>query len=569
MTDTTHDFTVLRDVPQAMRDGTVLRADVYLPRGSGPFPGLLERTPYDKDASPEVQVGAPQFFASRGYAVVVQDVRGRFASQGRFVPFQDDGWGPTRDGYDTVEWVAAQAWCTGAVGTIGGSYAGATQYRLAPTRPPHLRAMYVRESSADYWSEWVYRGGAFELAFMLEWTLRWTRNNLARLAPDPEERARRQEILDRALADLPGWQRRLPLAPNPLVAGLDDWYNDFLAHPEDGPFWRRFSIADQHGEVDTPAVHLGGWFDIFLAGTIKNYVGLRSRARSRAARDAQRLVVGPWIHSPWNMVKSVQGEVDFGPAALFDYNERRLPWFDHWLRGAPAVDEPRVQLFVMGENSWRTAEEYPLPGTRLTPFYLRTARALSAEPPAGAEEADGYLYDPDDPVPTLGGGTLNIPGGPFDQRPLEALEGRYLTFTSPPLPHDLTIIGDVTAVLHVTSSAPDTDFVVRLTDVHPDGASRLLADGILRARYRDSTTDPTPLVPDRVHELTVDLWATANTFRAGHRIRVAVTSSSFPRFDRNLNTGGPVGREAGGQAALNTVFHDARRPSRIILPVVG
>lgn len=560
-------FAILRDVPQIMRDGTVLRADVYLPKDGGPFPALLERTPYSKDNSPECQVGAPPFFASHGYAVVVQDVRGRFASEGRFVPFDDDGWGPNRDGYDTVEWIAAQPWCDGNVGTIGGSYAGATQYRLAPTRPPHLRAMYVRESSADYWAEWVYHGGAFELAFMLEWTVKWTYNNLARLAPDPEERARRKGVLEKALGELESWQRHLPLHPNPLVEGLDDWFNEFLAHPADGPFWWRWNIAHRHADIDTPVVHLGGWFDIFLAGTLKNYVGLRAKARSQAARDAQRLIVGPWVHGPLNMAKRVQGEVDFGADAVWDYNARRLPWFDHWLRGIRTgiSEEPRVQLFVMGENRWRAADEYPLPGTRYTPWYLRDGGALARDAPTGAERADGYRYDPDDPVPTLGGATLNIPGGAYDQRPIE---GRCLTYTSAPLPRDLTIVGDVRCVLHALSSAPDTDFVVRLTDVHPDGFSRLLCDGILRARYRESTTDPTPLVPNQAYELTVDLWATANTFRRGHRIRVAVTSSSFPRFDRNLNTGGPVAAEARGQVALNTIFHDAMRPSRIMLPVI-
>jgi putative CocE/NonD family hydrolase len=560
-------FTILRDVPQTMRDGTLLRSDIYLPAGGGRFPTLLERTPYSKDNSPECQVGSPPFFATRGYAVVIQDVRGRFASEGRYLPFHDDGWGPNRDGYDTVEWVAAQPWCDGNVGTIGGSYAGATQYRLAPTRPPHLRAMYVRESSADYWAEWVYHGGAFELAFMLEWTLRWTHNNIARLASDPAERARRKGILEKALGELETWQRHLPLHPNPLVEGLDDWYNEFLAHPADGPYWWRWNIADRHAEVDVPIVHQGGWFDIFVAGTLKNFTGMRARARSQAARDAQRLVVGPWVHGPWNMAKSVQGEVDFGAESVWEYNAKRLPWFDHWLRGArnSVPEEPRVQLFVMGENRWRTADEYPLPGTRETPWYLRDAGALTLEAPAGAERADGYRYDPDDPVPTLGGATLNIPGGAYDQRPIE---GRGLTYTSVPLDRDLTIVGDVRCVLHAVSSAPDTDFVVRLTDVHPDGFSRLLCDGILRARYRESTTHPTPLTPGRVYELTVDLWATANTFRRGHRIRVAVTSSNFPRFDRNLNTGGPVAGEARGQVALNTIFHDTVRPSRILLPVI-
>jgi hypothetical protein len=568
MADRSSLFRVFRDLVQPMRDGTLLRADLYLPEGDGPFPALVERTPYGKDNSPEKQVGATEFFASHGYAVVIQDVRGRFGSEGRFVPFNDDGWQANRDGYDTVEWIAAQPWCTGKVGTIGGSYAGATQYQLAPTRPPHLVAMYVRESSADYWAEWVYHGGAFELGFMFEWTVKMTYNNLARLARSAEEHQARKGILERALAEVSSWHRHLPFGFNPLVEGLDDWYNEFLAHPEDGPYWQRWSIATQHAEIETPIVHLGGWFDIFLAGTLKNFEGMRSKGRTPAARAAQRLLVGPWVHGPQNIAKSLQGEIDFGPDAVRDYNQLRLPWFDHWLKRADngVLDEPPVQLFVMGENRWRAADAYPLPGTRYEPWHLHEGGRLERAASDRAEMADAYVYDPDYPVPTLGGQTLNIPGGAYDQRPIEH---RCLVYTSAPLDRPLTIVGPVTAVLHAMSSAPDTDWVVRLTDVHPNGVSRLLTDGILRARYRESTTHPTLIEPNRVYEFPIDLWATANTFLPGHRIRVAVTSSSFPRFDRNLNTGGPIGAEASGRAALNTVFHDAVRPSRVILPVVS
>jgi putative CocE/NonD family hydrolase len=557
---------VLRDQAVTMRDGATLYADVHLPAGHGPFPALLERTPYSKDNSPEAMVGAPAFFGAQGYAVVVQDVRGRFMSEGAFAPFQDDGWGANRDGADTVEWIAAQPWCNAAVGTIGGSYAGATQYLLAPTRPPHLRAMAVREASADFHGEWVYHGGAFELAFMLGWTMEWAAKNLAHSATGAEY-ARRKGRLDKANAEIESWQRQLPLGPNPLLSGVEDWYNDYLAHPDDGPFWWQWNIEQQHAEIETPMLHLGGWFDIFLNGTLRNFTGLRAHARTAAARRAQRLVVGPWIHAPWNMPKPVQGEVDFGPEAARDYNTMRLPWFDYWLKGQAngLMDEPAVQLFVMGENKWRTADDYPWPGARETAWYLHEGGRLEAAAPSEPEQPDSYRYDPDDPVPTRGGNLLYLPGGPFDQRPIE---GRCLTYTSEPLAQDLTIIGGVRCVLYGLSSAPDTDWVVRLTDVHPDGFSRLLCDGILRARYRASSAAPTLLNPNQIYEFVVDLWATANTFLAGHRIRVAITSSSFPRFDRNLNTGGLSATDTARQVAYNTVFHDPRRMSHIILPVV-
>jgi hypothetical protein len=561
------DFTIQKDAVQPMRDGALLRADIYLPEGDGPFPTILERTPYNKEDSSEVKVDAPAYFASRGYAVVIQDVRGRFKSDGDFRPFHDDGWGLNRDGYDTVAWIAAQPWCDDNIGAFGGSYSGATQYRLAPTRPPHLKAMYVRESSADYGAEWVYRGGAFELGFMLSWALGVTNNNLAHLATGADF-DRQRGVLEKALAEIESWQRHLPLNPTPLFEGLSDWYNEFLAHPDDGPYWWQWNIAHQHDQIDVPIYHLGGWFDIFLNGTIENFTGIKAKARSPEARPAQRLIIGPWIHGPWQIDQAVQGEVDFGPDAVRNFNELRLPWFDFWLKGIDngVMNEPPVKLFVMGENRWRTAADYPLPNTRYTNWFLHEDGNLDLSPPTTAESPDNYLYDPDDPVPTRGGNTLGIPGGAWDQRPVE---GRCLTYTSQPLAEDLTIIGPVRCILHAMSSAPDTDWVVRLTDVSPDGFSRLLCDGILRARYRRSRTHPTLLTPDQVYEFEVDLWATANTFRAGHRLRVAVTSSNFPRFDRNLNTGGPANLEARGEAALNTIFHDLLRPSHIILPVLG
>ncbi|MFN8500105.1 MAG: CocE/NonD family hydrolase [Anaerolineae bacterium] len=560
---------ILRNVVVPMRDGTRLHADVYLPRGDDPVPALVERTPYGKEASIEVQIDAPRFFTDHGYAVVIEDVRGRFGSEGRFYPFKDDGWGANQDGYDTVEWIAAQPWCDGRVGTIGGSYAGATQYRMAPTRPPHLRAMAARQSASDYWAEWVYHGGAFELGFMLHWTLRWQLFNLAHLVSEDESAfERRRAALADTIEDMDALYHRLPLAPDPLVVGLEDWYNEFLAHPADGPFWRQWSIARQHPAIDTPIFHIGGWFDIFIAGTLKNFMGLRANARSGAARDAQRLLVGPWIHSPANMLKPMQGEVNFGPASIRDYNEMRRPWFDHWLKGIPngVMDEPPVQLFVMGENRWRSADAYPLPETRYQSWRFRAGGALTEAPPTGDEPPDSFVYDPADPTPTRGGCTLYIPAGPLDQTPAEAWG---LTYTSAPLAADLTIVGPVTCVLLGASSAVDTDWVVRLTDVDEAGFSRLLCDGILRARYRASHTDPTPLTPGEVYEFVVDMWATANTFKAGHCIRVAVCASNFPRFDRNLGAWGVPAAGGPFHSHRNTVFHDALHPSRIVLPVIG
>ena len=351
------------------------------PKGSGPFPALLERTPYSKDNSPECQVGSPPFFASHGYAVVIQDVRGRFASEGRFVPFHDDGWGPNRDGYDTVEWIAAQPWCDGNVGTIGGSYAGATQYRLAPTRPPHLRAMYVRESSADYWAEWVYHGGAFELGFMLEWTVKWTYNNLARLARSPEEHARRKGVLEKALAGAPELAPRAAAPPQPARRGPRR-----LVQRVPRPSRRRPVLVAlehrppprRHRDADRPPRGLVRHLPRGDAQELRRHCGPRRAPRRRATPSASSSGRGSTDPGTWR--RPSRARWTSAPEAIRDYNAIRLPWFDHWLRGARngVPDEPRVQLFVMGENRWRTADAYPWPGTRETPWYLRDGGAADA-----------------------------------------------------------------------------------------------------------------------------------------------------------------------------------------------
>lgn len=565
-----------KNVQVPMRDGTILRANITRPRAEGRFPGLVERTPYNKEGGSENIVGAPEFFARRGYAVVVQDTRGRFASDGEFYPFRDDGAGLNRDGHDTVEWVAVQPWCDGEVGMIGGSYSGATQYRNALSRPPHLRALYVRESSADYYREWVYHGGAFELGFSLNWAHIVTSANLAHLA-EGKEFERQQGILDQVKKDMADWYGRLPLYPCPFLEGLSDWHNVWLEHPEDGPYWWQFNIEKFHDQIETPICHLGGWYDIFLAGTLKNYLGLKQRARTEKARQSQKLIIGPWVHGPANINNQVAGEFDFGPEAARDFNELRLPWFDHWLKGLDngITEGPPVRIFVMGRNAWRDEMDWPLPDTRWANYYLHSGPsgsivslndgALSPSPPEGSEHPASLVYDPYQPIPTLGGNTLGIPGGVYDQRQVEA---RCLTFTSEPLSEELEVTGPVKAVIYGMSSAPDTDWVVRLADVHPDGYSRNLCDGILRARYRNSFERPQLLDPGKVYRFEIDLWATSNVFLPGHRLRVVVTSSCFPRFDRNLNTGGPLHKEAAGQLAINTVLHDALRPSHIVLPLI-
>ncbi|MDP6714310.1 MAG: CocE/NonD family hydrolase, partial [SAR202 cluster bacterium] len=319
---TTHEKNV--EIP--MRDGTTLRANITRPDAEGQFPVLLERTPYNKEAGSENIVGSPEYYASRGYIVVIQDVRGRFASAGEFYPFRDDGAGVNRDGYDTVEWLAAQPWCNGKIGTIGGSYSGATQYRNALSRPPHLAAMFIRESSADYYHEWVYRGGAFELGFNMGWARSNTLSNLSHLA-EGDDIERHREILEGVNAAADDWHGRLPIYPTPYMTGLSDWYNEWLDNPTDGSYWWQFSVEKFHDQIQTPIYHLGGWFDIFLNGTLKNYMGIKKRARTDKARQSQKLIVGPWVHGPANIDNQFAGEFDYGTDAALNMNDLRLPWF--------------------------------------------------------------------------------------------------------------------------------------------------------------------------------------------------------------------------------------------------
>ncbi len=568
-----------------MRDGTRLAADIYRPKTDGPFPAIVERTPYNREESVILRTKTPQYFAERGFVFVVQDVRGRFGSEGAWYPFIDDGWGKNRDGYDTVEWIADQPWCNGKVAGAGGSYAGQTQMLLVPTRPPSLKCCFIREAASNPTKEWVYRGGAFEWAFNFDWCSRHAITTL-----------RRQANLLQPVAGIdPHRFDGLPLGQTPLMANPVRWFHDILNHPDDGPFWKPFIFEEQYERIEAPVYHMAAWFDIFVQGSLRNFSGLQEGAKSKAARKNQKLIIGPWTHGPIHSEEFARyvGDMDFGPNAGFDFNGEMLRWYDYWLNDAPTgvMEEARVRYFVMGANEWRTADRWPPPGAAPQRWYLRAGPSgiahslndgtLSLDKP-GKEGPDRYQYDPLYPVPTLGGNTLysgprksgggeetpdfSITAGPRDQRPVEPL---CLTYTSEPLPADLDVVGPVTLTLSAASDCVDTDFVAKLCDVFPDGRSILVVDGILRARYRKSRSRPKLLKPNRVYRFDIDLWATAWRFAAGHRLRVAVTSSNFPRFDRNLNTGESPTAPQEPRIATNTVYHDRKRPSHLTLPVMG
>lgn len=569
-----YEVEVLEGVGIPMRDGTILRANIYQPKTEGKFPVLVDRSGYDLTMWCSL---TGEFYATRGYVFVGQNVRGTFASEGRFHPWLDDAWGENRDGYDTIEWVAKQPWSNGNVGMLRGSYSGLTQYLVAPTRPPHLTALFALTGWGSV-RNMIYRDGAYRLSLHRWWSM-WEMNNLLQHKTAPPgmevEKARLKKAYEEE-EEYDAWIRHLPLKSFPPLEGLADWYFEHLKHPEDGPYWWQTDLSKKYSEVDVPIVHFNGWYDYRLDATLKSFQGIRNYGRSEASRNNQRLIVGPWTHFPDGDPTHIDvwpqkvGELDFGPSAEFNGNDYRLSWYDYWLKGIEngIMDDPPVRIFLMGRNQWLDLDTWPPPGIAYQNVYLRKGSGksetslnnggLTFEVPGEDELSDSFEYDPENPIPTLG-------EGPVDFR---SVEDRMLTYTSEVLEHDLTIIGPVRAVLYGKSSAQDTDWIVRLCDVWPDGRSMMVCEGIIRARYRNSFETEELMVSDTIYKFEVDLWATAQVFQAGHGIRVQITSSDFPKYDRNLNIGESFGEEDSGQVAINTVFYNKIQPSHLVLPVI-
>ena len=576
-----HALKMETNVAVPMRDGTILYADLYRPEGPGPFPVLLQRTPYDKSMPLSRTMLDPLKAARHGYVVVIQDTRGRYTSEGEFYPFRDD----LHDGYDTVEWAASQPWSSGKVGMYGSSYVGATQWQAAKSCPPHLAAIAPRVTASNYHEGWTYQGGAFELGFNVSWTL----GNLT-LANFPSLAARRpipqgsRVKLAQAVDTLESAFRFLPLKELPhLQDGLADYFYDWLVHPDYDDYWQRLSIEEYHSRITVPALNIGGWYDIFLGGTLRNYLGMREQGATEEARRGQKLLIGPWQHGS-SRGPGIAGDHYFGlgsdPLAI-DLEGVLLRWFDCWLKGAHngIMDEPPVRLFVMGDNVWRDEQEWPLARAQSVKYYLHSQGkanstngdgALSPQPP-GDEPPDVFLYNPADPVSTRGGPlcchAYFMAGGAYDQQEIERRHD-VLVYSTPPLERDVEVTGPITVTLWAATSAADTDFTAKLVDVCEHGCARNLTDGIIRARYRDSRSTPSLVEPGRAYGYTIDLWATSNVFKAGHRIRVEVSSSNFPRFDRNTNTGRRIAEDAELKPALQTILHSAQYPSHITLPIV-
>jgi len=558
--------TVQRDHPVPMRDGVTLAADLYCPNGvHEPLPVLLQRTPYNKRFAQTGVYQHPAWYARQGYVVVVQDTRGRFASEGDFVPYACEA----EDGVDTIAWAAALPDTTGLVGTIGFSYAGMNQLLTAGLDPPSLACMAVGCASTDFHDGWTYRGGALQLAFVLSWTIQ------ALAAPDA---IRRQDLA--GARNIRDWALNLSQAfKRPLSAWLKSgelpwFFNDWIKHEARDEYWASLVPPTLHRDITVPCLHVTGWYDTFIEGGLRNFQQLCLESTAGAA---QYLVVGPWQHVPWI---PLNGIIDHGQTAENPIDDLQLRWFDHWLKGRPLNEVwSKVRYFLMGANCWNEARHWP-PRAETCTLYLHSSGCagsrqrdgrLLLEPPLD-QPPDVFVYDPGDPVPSVGGNSCCradvAPVGAFDQRGVE-LRNDVLVYTSSPLYADCDVVGAVELVLHAASDAPDTDWTAKLVDVHPDGAAINICDGILRARYRESLALPKPLLPGDIHQYRISLGATAMRFKAGHAIRLEVSSSNFPCYDANPNTGGRLATEEPIDARLATqiVYHQPDRESRLILTV--
>ena len=573
MNQAIHDVSVERDVEARMRDGTILRADIWHPHGDGPFPVVLQRMPYEKEYALADTYAHPRWYASHGYVVVMQDCRGRYRSDGEWDPFVHE----VEDGADTLAWVRSLPGTTGRVGMYGASYPGATQLQAAIGSGEDFGCICPAITSDGFYDGWTYEGGALSLSFASYWAMT--------LVPDTARRKNRLDV-QKAVADAmanPGphfatWPLR-DFAPL-RASGLAPYFFDWLRHETFDDYWRARAIFPHYGRIRVPGLHIGGWYDIFLGGTLRNFAGV-SATGGEGARGRQRLLIGPWYHFPWSRYT---GGCDFGDAAKRSVvDAEQLRFYDWVLKGIDdgISSEPPVKIFVMGENRWRSEEEWPLRRAVESAWYLHSegrANTLSgdgwlSEAPATDEPPDTCVHMPRGPLPSRGGHACCwedfTPMGPSDQRPAERLAG-VLCYTSEPLAEPLEVTGPVSVTLFAATDQVDADWVARLIDVHPDGRAINLTEGILRASFREGLDRRVLLERDRIYEYRIDLRATSNVFLPGHRLRVDIASSSFPHWDANPGTGQPLGEAtwADLRTATQTVFHDAARPSHITLPVV-
>ena len=596
-----YDVNVTHNVMVPMRDGVRLATDVYRPARDGepvpgPLPVVLFRIPYGKQSAGTVRQAG--FFARQGYVYLAQDVRGRYDSEGVYHPFSEE---LAPDGHDAIVWATQQPWSNGKVATIGGSYGGLTQLALGVTNPPGLAAQAVQWIWDNAFETGIYTGGAFNLR-RIAWIV-----GQAAVSQEAEGDPMIRDALTQMNSDFLTWVEGFPrsLRRGASALALVPNYQEFLAgvieNNRYGPFWHRAGLnTEEHWDeyADVPVYWMGGWYDIYASRTPVQYVAVSSRKRS-----PQKLIMGPWCHCPTN--RTWVGDVEYGPAAAVNADSLRLLWYDQFLKDEDTgiLDEPPVRIFVMGGGDghrtpegriyhggeWRTESQWPLRSAQNTRYYFHSEGSLKVRPP-GVSPPTVYIHDPENPVPTVGGAgafqgswsyweRVEKGAGGFDQRDQDGTRLRLrpdvLVFQTEPLAQDVEVTGPVTVRLYASSSLVDTDFTAKLVDVYPpspdwpEGFEMNFHDGILRASFRESLTNPTPLEPGRIYELTIEIPPVSNLFRQGHRIRIDVASSNYPRFDLNPGTMDPPWERRRFLKAENRIYHDAEHPSHVVLPVVA
>jgi putative CocE/NonD family hydrolase len=549
-----------------MRDGVKLSTDFYFPDSQGKFPAILIRTPYDNSRPAYDRYG--KFYAERGYVLCIQDCRGRYDSEGRWYPFV----GEEFDGYDTIEWIAQQPWSNGKVGMTGVSYVGFVQWMAASEHPPHLTCIFSYGSPSDIFGDTWFSYGTLYLMDAITWAFYMdghTNQNM----------------------DVHDW---LNLEDHLPLMTLDEYFGrkigfwkDWLSHPNWDEYWTKQAMKGRFGKVDVPSVTVTGWYDDGQHGSLENYYRLIQKGTDHARKNS-KLIIGYWRHGgPYPHTGNDYtelGDIDFGRDALLDLESYELRWFDYWLKGMQnnIMNEPKVKLFILGDNNWRDEEEWPLTDTEYTKFYFHSSGnantlygdgRLDRNAP-GKEPTDKYTYDPADPVPSIRGGTGargGISSDPIDQR-INEKRTDILCYTSDELKEDLEVIGPVKVVLYAASSAVDTDFCGKLVDVHPNGAAFNVcysASGCISARFRESLENPSLIEPQKVYKYEIDLRPTGIVFKKGHKIRVEISSSDFPIFNRNLNTGKNPYTSTEMIEADQSIFHNAEYPSHIVLPLIN
>jgi len=550
--DARYEMRVEFDQRVKMRDGVELSVDVYRPEAPGRFPVILRRTPYVKTGGGARAVERIRHFVSHGYVYVAMDERGRGDSDGKFVPYRNDG----PDGYDAIEWCAQQPWSNGKVGTYGGSYEGKNQWIAAVQQPPHLVTMIAVVTPSDPFVEWP-------TGLPLPMDMSWYHFTAGHVNQNE---------------DAVNWMKvynHLPMYTMDEAAGrLMKTWKDQFEHAQLDSWWEAERYQNHFDRVRVPVLHISGWYDDEQVGTPLNYIGMTTKGPTEF-RHSQKLLMGPWPHAVNS--KSKLGDVDFGSFAVIDLDGYLIRWYDYWLKGIDnrILREPPVRIFVMGENRWDDENEWPMARTEWTNYYLHSGgRAnsllgdgtLTTTAPA-AEHADGYRYDPKNPVPFITDPSFAQIGGPDDYRSVERRDD-VLIYSTEPVTEDTEVCGPIRAEIYAVSSARDTDFMLKLIDVWPDGYAERLSDGMVRARFRESLEHPELIEPGRIYKYNIDAWNTCETFKEGHRIRVEIASSAFPKYDRNPNTGEALGMTANTRPADQKIYHDGEHPSRVVLPIV-